>query len=240
MALREDLKARGLSYQDAAALLTESGLTIRDSRTGLDRPVTQQDIARRSTRPLSKRWADALGIDHTAAPPGSPGTGGDNPGDDALTGAGESPPKPPPNARFEHPIPFVDKAGAKQRIAWAYTFIGTGLAAGSGYEGIGHVWKDQSDTLAAAWIKAAEESPWAARVVTAAEAGGPVGELVGVHVYLLAATAYVAGAAIPAGDALWPKYTKYRPVVQPREQAPTPNGDGPLEGTPDSVDSVQS
>lgn len=221
MLLRDLLEQRGWTNADVAEQLNQAGLTINSKDDG-PRPITADDVSRRSNRPVARSWRGPLDVPDTPSPPvgdGAPQSGG---------GSSESPPTAPPGAKIQ-PVPVVDRAGAKKRIAWAYSFVGTGLAAGSGYEGIAHVWSDTAPSLAEAWLAAAAENPWAARVVSAAEAGGPVGELVGMHVYLLGATAYVAGAAIPGGDSIFAKYSRHRhiPAVRPE---PEPDNQGERAG----------
>jgi hypothetical protein len=224
MLLSELLADRGLKAADVAAQLAEHGIAVTSGpREG--QPFTANDVSRRVSREVPKSWREALGVEASTLPRveggGAPG------GSETQTSSSrrETPPKRPAEAQIE----VVDAAGAKKRIAWAYKFVGTGLAAGSGSPGVAHVWADPSDGLAQMWLDAA------ARVVTAASAGGPMGELVAAHVYLAGASAYVLGAGIPGGDAVFAKYSKYRPTVHPTVAAngaappPPPAPEAPAE-----------
>jgi hypothetical protein len=229
MLLSELIAERNLSPEDVTSILVEQGVTItRGDRKG--DPVNLSDVTRRLQGEVPRPWRQALGVaKNQQTSPTTPGEGGGTtaaPGDDepASSRRRETPPKRPSEAAIE----VVDSAGAKKRIAWAYKFVGSGLAAGSGSAGVAHVWADQADGLAQMWLDAAKENPWAAKVVGAASAGGPMGELVAAHVYLAGASAYVLGAGIPGGDAVFAKYSKYRPpvVVGPK---PAANGTKPQQ-----------
>lgn len=229
--LRDVLRDAGIGADEAAERLNQAGVRVQ-SPDG-PRPVTKRDIHNRKQAP--KRWLEELSGASPISSPDGDGAGDAHGQRETSSPSRERPPKPPPDAKIA-PLEVADRAGAKKRIEWAYSFIGTGLAAGSGYEGVAVVWTDQAPTLAELWLKAAEENPWAARVVQAAEAGGPVGDLVGAHVYLMAATAYVAGAALPGGDSIFAKYSRYRPVervdevAQRRAEEAARDGAGAHEG----------
>ena len=107
-----------------------------------------------------------------------------------------------------------------KRIAGAYRFLGAALAAGAGNEGIAVVFQDQADPIAELWLQAAAENPWAARFVNVMQAGGTMGDLAAAHLYLAGACLFVMGAGIPGGEAIFPKYARYRqtvPMPAPRE-----------------------
>lgn len=208
MLLSDLMAERGWSRGDVVAKLSEQGVTIvRGANAG--RPLTEDDVKRRVGTEVPGPWRSALGVEDSPQTPDGEGAAAPGSTEAPSSGRRETPPKRPTEARIE----IVDEHGAKKRIAWAYKFVGSGLAAGSGSPGVAHVWADQSDGLAQMWLDAAKDNPWAAKVVTAASAGGPMGELVAAHVYLAGASAYVLGAGIPGGDAVFSKYSKYRPVV---------------------------
>ena len=221
MLLSELLEERGWTTAEAAALLNESGVTI-NARDG-ERPIRASDISRRAGKPLIPKWARGFGVEIPTA-----GTGGD--GDPQ-----HSSPSPGGRRSEASPVrplgaPIVVEAGAKDRIAGVYRmlggFLGTGVAQSRGNRvgnGVAAVWDDSADKIADCWIKAAETNPWAARFVQAMNAGGPMGDLAAVHVYLIGGTAYVLGAGLP--DAVFAKYSKYRPVDEPAQRAER-NGSG--------------
>lgn len=219
MLLSDLMAERGWEADDVVAILSDNGV-ISTKGKSIGANGVKMVVGRKMQVPA--QWADALGVEYEASPRTPDGEGvAATPGgpESPSSGRRETPPKRPDEARIE----VVNADGAKKRIAWAYKFVGSGLAAGSGSPGVAHVWADQSDGLAQMWLDAAKDSPWAAKVVTAASAGGPMGELVAAHVYLAGASAYVLGAGIPGGDAVFAKYSKYRPA-QPIAAA---NGSGP-------------
>lgn len=224
MLLSELMVEQNLSKEDVLARLNENGVTIRrGDRKG--QPVSLDDVERRGDR-IPPAWADALGVEASAASPGRASRGEEAGG---ATGGrrSERPPVAPPGT-----VPVILEAGARKRISGAYKFAGAALAAGSGSEGVAVVWSDSSDKIADLWLAAAQENPWAARFVNMMSAGGPAGDLAAGHLYLAGATLYVLGAAIPGGDSIFPKYSRYRPVVtvdhaaEPEPGGASENGDG--------------
>lgn len=148
------------------------------------------------TRPIQKRWAEALGI---AAPPKVPS--GD---EDPLAAAGtraERPPTEPAGAR-QAPLPVAIGEIAAERIAGAYDLFGTAASSFTGNPRIGGVVSAYSTEIGKAWVRAAEENQYAAAVVRFISAGGATGELVMVHVVLISGLLYVTGRA-PALQGLY-------------------------------------
>lgn len=230
MLLSEFLEESGLSDDDAVARLNEAGVVVR-SKEG-ERPLTRNDLQRRKPRPLSRPWARVFGVE---LPPRRRMTsddgdaGGDQSASLGETGGRrrqESAPRRPEGAAI------VLEAGAQKRIAGAYKFAGAALAAGAGSQGVAHVWADSSDKIAELWIEAAKENPWAARFVNMMSAGGPMGDLAAGHLYLAGATLYVLGAGIPGGDAVFAKYSRFRPV----DVRPSANGSQRAEPAGEAVD----
>ncbi len=62
------------------------------------------------------------------------------------------------------------------------------------------------------------------------QAGGPMGDLAAGHLYLAGATLYVLGAGIPGGDAIFSKYSRWRPVARPAAEQ-----NGKVESEGDAV-----
>jgi hypothetical protein len=195
---------RGLSADDVASLLSERGVTVTQGANAGD-PITADRVSRRRGADVPVGWREALGLE---APDPRPGDG-----DAAAGGSGrrEQPPKRPSEAAVQ----VLNEPGAAKRIAGAYRFAGAALAAGSGSQGVAHVWDDSADKIAELWLQAAQENPWAARFVNVMQAGGPMGDLAAGHLYLAGATLYVLGAGIPGGDAIFAKYSRHRPVARP-------------------------
>ena len=230
MLLREFREQSGLSNEEIAARLAEQELTIKSLEDGTLRPITAEDVSRRSAKRIPRAWASALGVELQPPPRRESGGG--------LSGEGrrrEDSPVRPQGA------PIVLEAGAKDRIAGAYRFVGgmlgTGVAQTRGTQagnGVAAVWTDSADKIAECWIKAAETNPWAARFVNAMSAGGPMGDLAGVHLYLAGGTAYVLGAGLP--DAVFAKYSRYRTVeVKPSANGAAAEREAPVEPAPDPV-----
>lgn len=212
MLLRDFLNERGWTAADLAVELDRVGY-VSTAGANIGQPLSASAIGKKVSRPVPRTWLDALGVE----PDEEPATDGGG-----STGRSESPPARPPGAAI------VLEAGAKERIAGAYRFVGGMLGAGvardRGLEvgnGVAAVWTDSADKIAECWIKAAETNPWARRFVDAMNAGGPVGDLVGVHLYLAGGTAYVLGASLP--DALFAKYSRYR-VVESHAEPSRDNG----------------
>jgi hypothetical protein len=211
MLLRELMDERGLSSADVAALLEEHGVTLtQGERAG--EPFRPIDVGRRVSREVPRGWLSALGLE-SPAPTGNERADGDAPDAPSQGRRRERAPKRPAEAAIT-----IVEPGAAKRIAGAYRFAGAALAAGSGSQGVAHVWDDSADKIAELWLQAAQENPWAARFVTLMQAGGPMGDLAAGHLYLAGATLYVLGAGIPGGDAIFAKYSRFRPVVRPRSE----------------------
>lgn len=219
MKLGDYLKANDLDSKQVAARLAAAGVTYEQGpRAG--QPIDADSIARRVGRTIPKGWRDALGVSvsSVAAPASEPGAPPPGEGADASDGRRR---EAPPQRPSEAPIQIEDTQGAQRRIAGAYKFVGAALATGTGSEGVAVVWADNSDNIAQLWVEAARDNPWAARFVNMMNAGGIAGDLAASHLYLAGATAYVVGAAIPAGDSLFGKYKQHR-VERPTAPEPEP------------------
>lgn len=153
-----------------------------------------------------KAWREALQLDG-AGFLGDSATG-DPPsdGDERLT---ELPPRPLADSKI---APTTIPGFARKRIAATYGYVGSGLGMALGNEGVGLVWADSSDPIAQAWLQAAETSDFARKFVTMMTAGGPMGEVVMLHVMMLGGTLYCLGQFPEVG--LYGQYKRYRP--QPR------------------------
>ena len=223
MLVSEYLEQHGLSGRDVTARLAEHGVLSQQGNP--IKPSTITAMVKRGQK-IPSRWHGALGIG------ADPFSGAAAPGEPAAAPEGESGATPgrresSPRRPAEAPIAVVEP-GAAKRIAGAYKFVGAALAAGAQpsigalpAQGIAQVFSDQSDKIAELWLEAAKENPWAARFVNVMQAGGPMGDLAAAHLYLAGACAYVVGAGIPGGDAIFPRYSRFRPVV---EHKPSRNG----------------
>jgi hypothetical protein len=218
----ELLEQRGLSSSDVSALLAE-----REIVNTKGRPYTDRSIRHLTTRgsEVPRAWGPVFELsDDELAPPPSSGR------------SQERPPKAPDGARIETPV--RELVQSPTRIAGLYRFLGGMVATGAEPQvgrhtaaGIAKLWDESADPIAELWLKAAEQNPWAARFVNAMNAGGVMGDLAGAHVYLAGATLYIAGANIPAGAAVFAKWSAYRPVVVEHNDEPAApeaaNGSGP-------------
>lgn len=198
--VRELLEARNISRDELATLLAEHGI------------ATTAD-ALQPARPIRKRWAVALGL---ASPPpasseyvGAQGT----PESDPLGRPDERPPREPAGAK-QAPLPVAITQIAKERIAGTYGLVGEGVAMATGNAAVGQVFGAYSDPIADAWLKAAEENEFAARVVKLMSAGGATGELVTMHIVLVGGLLYVTGRA-PALEGLYGRRFGPPPIVKP-------------------------
>lgn len=204
MKLGEWMKEHGLSSEDVAARLEEHGVT-KTTGQNVGQTNSPQDVTRRRGSEVPRAWLAALGLED-AEPE-------------------ERAPKPPPGAKIQPPALDPDLlAQSPKRIAGIYRFLGAALASGAENEGIAVIFDDQADPIAELWVKAAQENPWAARFVNVVNAGGSVGDLAAAHLYLLGAVAYVVGAGVPAGEHLYPKYSRYRVVVPQKTEGAERNG----------------
>ncbi len=181
-----------------------------------------QTYGRRSEPP--KAWREALGLE-TPQPASSaepPPDLGEPEGRQA-----ETTPRPPESAKVI-PLPVPTGEFAKKRISSAYQLIGAGISEGVGNPGVGKVWDDHSDPIAQAWLDAAESSDFARKFVQFMTAGGPMGEVVMLHVTMLAGTLYVIGQFPEVG--FFGKYASYRPKQPaPGDEAAADDG-APREG----------
>lgn len=214
MNLRDLLDERGLSYEDAAALLAEHGI-VKGKGPSKGEPYSALDVSRRGSAPVTRSWLSVFGgsIDDGQS------VGGHRPSDEpqpSRRARGGEPPTPPQDAKVVTPDLGV---GARKRIAGAYKFAGAMLATGTGSEGVAHVWGDQSDAIADLWVQAAADNPYAARFVEIMNTGGAMGDVVAAHIYLVGGTLYVLGAAIPAGNTIFSKYEGYRAKPKPKPGA---------------------
>lgn len=206
MLLSELLEERGWTYEEAAAVLNEQGITIRKGeRKGA--ALTAEDLSRRKGSEVPKLWARGFRIE--SPPPSAESDGG-------SSGAGrrrnEASPLRPQGA------PVVVTPFAERRIAGAYRGIGgivsTQLINTHGRNaanGVAVAFDKSADPIAALWMRAAEENATIARFVNAMSTGGAVGDLVLAHVVLLATVAYILGAPLP--DGAFKSYEQYRVVV---------------------------
>ncbi len=165
----------------------------------------------RKNKEMPKAWAVALGLS-VDVPSSQPPESGE-----PAARQSERPPKKPEGSAL---MPIATDM-AQQRIAEAYGLIGYGLALATENEGVKMVTDDQSQAIARAWVKAADTSEFARRVVRLASAGGAMSELVICHLVWLAGVAYVIGAAPDVSTGSFTrKYGRYRPVVaEPQHDA---------------------
>lgn len=206
--------------------------------------ITPEELSRRSGRPLTRAWAQRLGVQRvedrlngdtqpspTASDDGDPhGSGGEpNPLGDApppehpLRDSTVSP-TPPPGAR-QQPLPADQASTAAERIAQAYAFIGGGVGQATGEPQVGVVFDEYSPAIGRAWVKAADENEFARRVVNMMAVGGPMGELVMSHVILLGGVLYVTGRA-PALQGVYGRRFGPPPVVEPTRSGEPGDGGG--------------
>lgn len=221
MTLGELLEERGWSPDDVAGMLADAGVLSSKGKQ-----IRPNGVAAMRKRDVPPAWRPALGLellddDGLAAGRGGEQLDGEQPGGGRQHDVAPGRPKD---------APIVLEPGARKRIAGAYKFLGAALATGSGNEGVAVVWGDQADSIAQLWIDAAADNPWAARFVNMMSAGGSAGDLAAGHLYLAGATLYVLGARIPAGETLFPRYSRYRPVVAEQPQQPEPGSDGAADG----------
>ena len=212
MTLGELLEERGWSPDEVAAMLDQAGVKSSKGKT-----IRPNGVAAMRKRDVPPAWAPALGLELLDDGPAA------GLGENEQLGGGRAHDIAPGRPKD---APIVLEPGARKRIAGAYKFLGAALATGSGNEGVAVVWGDQADSIAQLWIDAAADNPWAARFVNMMSAGGSAGDLAAGHLYLAGATLYVLGAQIPAGETLFPRYSRYRPVVA----EPQPQPDGSTDG----------
>jgi hypothetical protein len=198
--LGEYLEQTGTTREELLVLLTERGVELKPSHSKMA-----------LSRPLPKRWLDALGIADQQTL------------DDEPTVRDRFGPSEPPGAK-QAPLPVAVGQLAAERISSAYAMIGGGVGAAIGEPKVGEVFGAYSDPIGAAWVKAAEENEFAARVVKLASAGGATGELVTMHIVLVGGLLYVTGRA-PALSGLYSRRFGAPPVAAPRPVAEPRAGD---------------
>jgi hypothetical protein len=209
----ELLEERSLTVEQAVELLNQ-----HDVKTAQGKPVTPRVVKHRLTRDsdVPVEWAAAFELDPETL---------------RKERVNERPPQAPDDAKLETKIEVLPQSHGPARIAGIYKFAGGMLAEGAGSPGVAKVWGDAADPIAKLWVEAARDNPWAARFVNLVNSGGATGDLVGAHAYMLGATLYVLGARIPAGGAIFAKYSGYRPVATdqppPQQEPPTDINGGP-------------
>jgi hypothetical protein len=118
----------------------------------------------------------------------------------------------------------------RKRLQFAYSAIGGGVSEITGNQGVGVVMDSYSPALADAWMAAAEQNENVAKIVRFLESGGPVGELVFMHLILVGAVFYVSGRGPDALDAVYGKFGAYRATALRRRasdaEAASLNGAG--------------
>jgi hypothetical protein len=178
----------------------------------LGKPITAQSVllwSRRRKPP--KAWAAALSLpDEVADPQEERYLDDDVPaGTERLLRDDDAPPAPLDPSRVVRPV-LPDSLAAKKRISFAYSAIGGGVSEITGNQGVGAVMDSYSPALADAWLKAAAENENVAKIVRFLDSGGPVGELVFMHLLLVGAILYVSGRGPDALDAVYGKFGGYR------------------------------
>lgn len=231
--LQDWMEQEGLDLQATAQRVSEK----------LGKPVTPELVyqySRRSSVP--KSWAFALGIEGAADPPDSSAREGGA----GRAASAERAPRMPPGAPVAPSLAVIGDV-ARERIAATYETVG--YAAGLLLEepGIKVVTDDYAPEIAKAWVKAAEENEFAARVVRLMSSGGAMGELVVCHLLWLMGIAYVTGRVDDPTGLLARKYKGQHDAAVARHAAaadvipgrpagaagpgdPRRNGEGPPDG----------
>lgn len=209
----EVLEARGLTRDELYAVVTAGG--SRMTRANFDK------MSRGKTIP--KSWAAALGYDAELPLDGDASGSGGTGGADPSGRAGERPPIEPEGAR-QQPVPAALRGLAVERIASTYGFLGGLGGMLSGNEAVPKVVDAYSSPIAEAWLRAAEENEFAARVVKLMTAGGATGELVTMHLILVGGLLYVTGRA-PAFEGLYGARFGPPPVVPAARPERAPSAD---------------
>lgn len=176
------MEREGLDSGDVAERMSD--LLGRDVKVELVDAYAQ----RTQLDKIPQAWVSALGLEPLEADPSGEGTGAGSFSDRSA----ERAPRMPPGAPKAKP-PAVLATVAKERLSATYETIG--YAAGLILEepGIKVVTDDYAPHIAEAWLKAAEENEFAARVVRLMSSGGAMGELVTVHILWILGIAYVTG-----------------------------------------------
>jgi hypothetical protein len=206
------LAATGLTREELGARLAERGVELKDPSRQLV-----------PSKKITKTWAGALGLEPQLElddDPAQPSPGRD----------GERPPTAPPNAR-PAPLPATITQLAEERIAETYNFLGGVGGMALGEPRVGQVVAAYSPTIAKAWIHAAEENEFAARVVRLMSAGGATGELLMTHLVMIGGLLYVTG----RGDAFGGLYSGQFGPPPPRPAARSDNGRAAPTAAADAV-----
>ena len=169
-----------------------------------------------------KAWADALSLpDEIEEEPRERYLDDDGPLDAEAAGLlrdDASPPTPLDGTQVRQtgPPPGVARA-AKKRITFAYAAIGGGVSEITGNQGIGVVMDSYAPGLADQWRAAAEVNPNVAKIVRFLDQGGPVGELVFMHLLLVGAILYVSGRGPDQLDAVYGKFAGHRATYSAKQ-----------------------
>lgn len=118
---------------------------------------------------------------------------------------GAPPPQPPPGTIPMRP-PASDTPApgglVQERIEKFYAMLGAGASMVTHNDGYAAVADDSKRELAKAWVAASRDNENVRKIVDFMESGGPVGELVVVHLMLVFGWVYVSGRA-PALSAVY-------------------------------------
>lgn len=180
----------------------------------LGKPISPAAVRLWSSKQKApKAWADALNLpdEIEEEPPTRYLDDDDSPFDGSGMRGDTAPPTPPDGARLSRPGPPPGVSlAARKRITFAYAAIGGGVAEITGNQGVGAVMDSYSPALADAWMTAAEVNPNVAKIVRFLDQGGPVGELVFMHLLLVGAILYVSGRGPDQLDAVYGKFAGHR------------------------------
>lgn len=215
--LAEYMQAEGLTDEEMAERISER----------LGRPIKPVTVrANRYRGLLPKAWVSALGLEDA-----DPASGGAGAGD--ATRSAERAPRMPRDGVMA-PTPALLTAVAKERITATYETVGFAVSKLTEQPGIKVVTDDYAPAIADAWIRAADESEFARRVVRLISSGGAVGELVTVHLIWLLGIAYVTGRVDDPTGLLARKYQAYHDAAvhaaSAGAEAVAGNGSQPARG----------
>lgn len=132
--------------------------------------------------------------------------------DESLSRESEHDPRPLRDSPVAKPA-LPTRQFAEKRITALYAFVGAGIGEAVHNPGVTKVWDDGAPGIAKAWLDAAETSDFARRFVNLMSSGGPMGEVVMLHVTMFAGTLYVLGQFPDVG--LFGQYRRYRPPDEP-------------------------
>lgn len=210
MKVRDYLEQEGMTLEELTGRLGELGVAKRRGASKGE-PYTVDDVSHYTDMPRS--WAKALEVD---------GTGG---GEDASQRAQEGlrAPRMPAGAPLA-PKPPILADVARDRISALYETAGYAGSIVLEAPGVRVVTDDYAPHIASAWVKAAEENEFAARVVRLMSSGGAVGELVTCHLLWLLGIVYVTGRVDDPTGLLARKYRPYHDAAVAASRAQT-NGD---------------